>query len=63
MNEKLVEAIARLVAGLHVPVSLGMPLGAARQAYNDVRNEINDFGWSSAEEIEQQLRAHWTEER
>lgn len=56
-RDKLIIAIARLVNGLGVPVSLGMPLGTAREAYVDTRHLIHDFGWSSVEEIETKLRA------
>lgn len=58
MNDQqlaLVKAMATLVAGMHVPISLGMPLGVAKKGYLDVRGVLNDFGWSSAEEIEERI--------
>lgn len=61
-RDDLIRALARLVEGLHVPVSMSMPLGTAQQAYVDVRDTINDFGWSTAEEIEERLRAVLKEE-
>ena len=56
-SARLLRALAELVAGLHVPVSMGLPLGTARQAYSDVRDLLRDFGYSSADEIEARLRA------
>jgi hypothetical protein len=56
MNPALLRALATLIAGLHVPVSLGMPLGQAGESYRQVRDLIGDFGWSSADEIEARLR-------
>lgn len=55
-RDDLIKGMARLIAGLGVPISLSLPLGTARQAYIDVRETINDFGWSSAEEIETRIR-------
>lgn len=58
MNEELISALARLIAGLHVPISLGLPLGTATEAYSEVRSLINDFGWSYPDEIANRLRNH-----
>lgn len=42
---------AGLIAGLQVPVSMGLPLGAARTAYSDAVNKLNLMGWQSVEEV------------
>ena len=55
-KDAFIHSVARLIEGLHVPVSLAMPLGKARDAYVDVRDVINDFGWSNANEIEEKIR-------
>ena len=55
-RDDLISALADLIAGLHVPVSLGMPLGTATKAYSKARDQLNDFGWSSADDIEAKLR-------
>lgn len=55
MNKRLVKDIARLIEGLHVPVSIGVPLGTAREAYSNIRDQIHDFGYSSSSEIEELL--------
>lgn len=59
MNErdKLINAIARLISGLHVPVSMAMPLGHALQAYSDARDTLRDFGYSTPEDLEPRIRA------
>lgn len=56
-RDELITALAKLVNGLAVPISMSMPLGQAGTAYNEVRNLINDFGWTSTAEIEASLRA------
>jgi hypothetical protein len=52
----LIANLAVLISGLHVPVSLGLPLGDALTAYTAIRERIGDFGWTTAGEIEARLR-------
>lgn len=55
-RDDLLTALATLINGLAVPVSIGVPLGRARDAYTEVRDLINDFGYSSVPAIEARLR-------
>lgn len=54
----IIDKIGALVAGLSVPVSMGMPLGVAKEAWSDIRDDLNLFGWNTAEEVADALRAH-----
>lgn len=56
MNEELLPLFAKLVHGLDVPVSVGMPLGKAREAYTEIREKVGIFGWLSEEEVLKLLR-------
>ena len=54
MNEELAAAVAKLFCGLQVPISLGMPLGVAREGWDEVRkllpNELA-FGWVQEKDV------------
>ena len=58
-QDAMVRDIAELIAGLAVPVSLGMGrdglLGVAYEPWQRLYNSVGG-GWSSADEIEQRLR-------
>lgn len=54
-RDALVEALGGLIAGLHVPRSLGSVM--VPKEYDVVRDLIRDSGWSSAEEVAAKLRA------
>jgi hypothetical protein len=51
----LLTALGGLIAGLHVPRSMGSVMVPPQ--YDEVRGLINDWGWSSAEEITARLAA------
>lgn len=44
---ELLEALAQLYVGLQVPISLGMPLGVAREAYDKITDLLHLSGWTS----------------
>lgn len=49
-RDRVIELIAQVLAGLQVPVSLPnseMFLGAARQPWVELRQELNMFGWDT----------------
>jgi hypothetical protein len=58
-RDELLDALGRLISQLHVPRSMPqsqLVLGGAIKAYDDVRNIINDFGWSTPSEVTERLR-------
>ncbi len=54
-REELTRALAEVIAGLQVPVSLGMNLGAAREPWGKLFDELHGFGWTTADELEAAL--------
>jgi hypothetical protein len=48
--------LAQLIAGLAVPVSLEMPLGAAGPAWTKLHDRLIGFGWATPGEYEEALR-------
>lgn len=50
-QEAIIKALAETVAGLQVPMSMGVPLGAAQRGYNDLADLLWGFGWQTAEDI------------
>jgi hypothetical protein len=55
-KDALVRNMAQLIAGLAVPVSLEMPLGAAGPAWAELHNGLVGFGWHSADDYEAAIR-------
>lgn len=53
--DELIKQMAEILSGLQVPLSMGMPLGAAIEPYQAVLNDAG-FGWKSAEDFESYLR-------
>lgn len=51
---ELVTELSRLMAGLQVPISLGMQLGVARESWVKIA-DATGFGWRNAEDFEAQL--------
>jgi hypothetical protein len=55
-RDQLVRAVAELIAGLAVPVSMEMPLGRAGVAWTALHSDLAVFGWATAEEYETAIR-------
>lgn len=55
-REQLIKAVARLLAGLQVPVSMQMPLGAATEPWTELHRGLRGFGWATADDYEQEIR-------
>lgn len=55
-RETMIKEMGKLMAGLAVPVSLGAPLGAAREAWGTLHSGLRGFGWASAEQYEDEIR-------
>lgn len=53
-RDAVIDALGGLIAGLHVPRSMGSVMVPTE--YDIVRRLINDFGWSSSDEIAAKLR-------
>lgn len=47
-RDETIDAIAELMAGLQVPISMGMPLGAALEPWRRLNDEAVSFGWADA---------------
>jgi hypothetical protein len=54
-QRQVLRDVAEVVAGLQVPVSLGVRLGTAREPWGRLFNLLRDAGWSDADKIEQRL--------
>jgi hypothetical protein len=55
MKKELVTQLAKVIAGLQAPISVGVPVGVALEAWVAARKLIGCQGWESAEEIERKL--------
>jgi len=55
-RDDVIRGLAELMAGLAVPISLGMPLGMAREAWSDVHGHLFGLGWADAGKYEAALR-------
>jgi hypothetical protein len=58
MNDKLYDILSRLWAGLQVPVSLSMPLGAAQGPWNELKELLHLQGWKTSEEVLQAIKKY-----
>lgn len=56
-QDEFIDTVAKLVAGLQVPVSLGLPLGEARDPWGRL-SDLSGFGWKTSEEIAESFRQH-----
>lgn len=54
-NEELLTAVAHLVVGLGVPLSIGVPLGAARKPLLKLHSELIGIGYGDKDEVAEQL--------
>lgn len=50
-----ITAVAELLAGLQVPVSMNMPLGTATEPFHELHVALKGFGYATAEEYEAAL--------
>jgi hypothetical protein len=55
-RDEVIRGVAELLAGLAVPVSLGMPPGTAREAWSSVHGQLVGLGWYDADQYEAALR-------
>lgn len=58
MDEKLALAVAKLYCGLQVPISLGMPLGVAREGWDAINALLPGslgVGWVKEEDVAEWL--------
>lgn len=56
-KDEIITAIAEVLAGLQVPVSLNMPIGAAREPWGKLHEETKSFGWALISDYETMLRS------
>ncbi|HEY1700832.1 MAG TPA: hypothetical protein VGG75_14065 [Trebonia sp.] len=56
-KEEMIAAMAELIAGLQVPMSMSMPLGAAKDPWTRLHRGLHGFGWATAEDYEHAIRA------
>lgn len=58
-RDEAIGDIAKLIAGLQVPVSLGgrQYLGEGYDPWHRLFSKLHSFGWTDAEQIEKELRA------
>ena len=55
-RDEMIQAMAALIAGLAVPVSMKMPLGTADQAWTTLHRGLVGFGWAVAADYEREIR-------
>ena len=55
-RDEMIQAMAALIAGLAVPVSMEMPLGAAGPAWTTLHRGLAGFGWVTAADYEREIR-------
>jgi hypothetical protein len=53
-REELLNRLADLLAGMQVPLSLGI-LGGAEEPFRDILRDENTFGWRDAEHFKNYL--------
>lgn len=58
MKDEDIRLLAELLEGLQVPLSIGVPLGTAREPYVQLRGKLHLFGYPTVEEHEWAIRKH-----
>jgi hypothetical protein len=61
MNPHLRRTLAELIAGLQVPRSVPVCLGAGVEPYDELRRMFKCFGWQTAKEVERNI-LNWEQE-
>lgn len=56
-RDECITAVAEVLAGLQVPVSMGIPLGAALEPWRTLHEEAKAFGWATADDYAEMLQA------
>lgn len=51
MSSELYRILAELWSGLQVPISMNMPLGAARTPWDELKELLKLQGWVTAEDV------------
>lgn len=59
----VLDLMARVIYGLQVPLSIGAPLGEAKEAYTLLRTKLGVQGWATVSEVETLLRSYVKEHR
>ena len=59
-KQEVVRLMAEVLAGLQMPISLGMQLGTAREPWGKLK-DLAGFGWHDADEFETVLNEALTE--
>jgi len=59
-GDELIHELAKVYAGLQVPVSLGMPIGESDAAWRKISDEVTPFGWLDLETVEKSFRELFT---
>lgn len=54
-KQGVIRLMAEILAGLQVPLSVGVPLGAAREPIVRLRDELSTHGYPNADEFEERL--------
>lgn len=54
-RDECIQELAKLLAGLQVPLSLGLPLGAAREPLIALYEQV-PWGWSDISDFEKMLK-------
>jgi hypothetical protein len=54
-KDAFIKEVAQLLAGLQVPISLKLPLGAAAPAWTQLHRGLYGFGWASADDYEARI--------
>lgn len=55
-KDELIEALAKVLGGLQVPMSMGPVLGAADKPYREIYADLGGFGWRDDEAFHAYLR-------
>ena len=55
-RDECIAEMSRLLAGLALPVSIGVPTGAVKAPWGALHDGLIGFGWATAEQYEARLR-------
>jgi hypothetical protein len=59
-RDEILAAIGAVLAGLQVPISVGMPLGAATDPWRKLHEQLVDFGWADSDQYTEALKRELT---
>jgi hypothetical protein len=55
-RDLLIRSFAAMMSGLAAPISLGVPLGAAREPWSDLHTQLIGVGWATPQQYEAAIR-------